>query len=133
MMRQHDHVQAIPLLEEALKIAIAKSGERGRSAFAPRRNLADAYVAVGRIAEAAPLAEAATTIGREQFGEDSVFAGTAYVTRARVRIAQGRRAAALADIDAATRIFTLMGSGGVMFLDSLAPLRSILDIRNGTP
>ena len=112
------------MLEEALQIAIAKSGERGRAAFGPRRNLADAYVAVGRLAEAARIAESALTIGREQFGEDSVFAGAAYTTRARVYIAQGKRAAARSDVDAATRIFTAMGAGGAPFLDALVRCRT---------
>jgi len=126
LMREKHFDEVIPLLEEALQIAIAHGGDNGAAAFGPRRNLSDAYVGVGRIADAAPLAEAAVSVGREQFGATSVYAAAAYASRARVRLAQGNKAGAKADLDAATAIFTAMGEGGAVHLANLASLREEL-------
>lgn len=123
LQMRHEEAEAIPLLEEALRITVTNLGEHGPVAFAARRHLSDAYVATGRVAEAAPLAEASATIGVEQFGESSVYAGIGYATRARVRMAQGRAREAERDLDSASRIFTALGPSARAYLDGLADLR----------
>ncbi|MFZ2235492.1 MAG: serine/threonine-protein kinase [Dokdonella sp.] len=122
MVHEKNYVDAIPLLQEALQMGIEKGGAQGQIAFSARRNLSDAYVAVGRVAEALPLAETSIQIGRDTFGADSLFAGVAYGTRARVRAAQGDGRAAAADMDQAIGILKAMGTRGAPYLESLAPV-----------
>lgn len=127
LTRQDKAEQAIPILEEALHIAIEKAGVDGQTAFAPRRNLADAYIAVGRIAEAEPLAEKSVVIGRDKLGAGSIFAGAAYSTLARVRLAQGRTREARVALDQATSIFVALGEAGAAYLKNLDALRATLN------
>ncbi len=127
LTRQGKAAEAIPILQEALIIAVDKADEESQTAFAPRRNLADAYVAAGRIGEAEPLAEKSIVIGRDHLGEGSVFAGAAYASLARVRVAQGRKSEARTALDRATEIFTALGEPGTAQLKKLEPLRAALN------
>ncbi|MEO6076894.1 MAG: serine/threonine-protein kinase [Dokdonella sp.] len=127
LTRQDRAAEAIPILKEALQIAVDTAGEDGQTAFAPRRNLSDAYVAVGRISDAEPLAERSVLIGRDRLGADSIFAGAGYATLARLRAAQGRNGEARAALDRAAAIFTKLGDTGSPHLKTLAELRAKLD------
>lgn len=119
--------ESLALIEDAYAIAREGGGDSSRITASARINLAEIYVMRGRIADADALAEDAVRIGQEQFGADSVFAGAGLRARARVRLAQGRRDEARADLDRAQAVFVAMGAGGESQLASLTRVRAQLD------
>jgi len=125
-MRQKHFADAIPLLDEALRMAIDHVGENGQLTIIVRTALATAYARVGEPARGLPLAEAAVRIGREQFGADSRFAGLGLRARAQVYIVLDDQERARADINAARTVFTDLGEAGRVELNSLAELESQL-------
>jgi serine/threonine-protein kinase len=129
LVRKGDAPAALPLFDDALRMAIAQGGERGRAALMPRVNLAEAYAATGRTTDAAPLAEAAVEIATSDYGEKSLFAGAAFRARANVRVAQGRLDAARSDLHTAAEIFAAAGKGGEIYTKSLDGLRARLEPR----
>jgi tetratricopeptide (TPR) repeat protein len=126
LVKQRRDAEAIPLFEEGLKMAIEHGGETTRYALALRGNLAEAYAETGRVDEAAPLADTAVRIAHDQFGDSSVFTGTAKRARAAVSIGRGRMADARRDLDDAAAIFAEMGKGGELQMASIDSLRSKL-------
>jgi serine/threonine protein kinase/tetratricopeptide (TPR) repeat protein len=121
-MRQQDFAHAVPLLEEAFRMAVAHAGETGRPATVPRTALATAYARTGQPARGLPLAEDAVRIGREHFGPESLFTGLGLRARAQVYIGLGDRKRARADLESARKIFTDLGAAGRVELDSLKEL-----------
>ena len=121
--------EAIPLFEDGLAMAIEHGGETTRYALPLRANLAEAYVAAGRVDDAAPLADKAVEIASAHYDANSVFVGMAKRARASVRIAQKRNYEARADLDAAAAAFTAMGRGGERQLATIAVLRGELDAK----
>jgi eukaryotic-like serine/threonine-protein kinase len=118
--------EAIGLLEDSYAMALEFSGEGSRISAMARACLVEAYALGQRLADAEPLADDAVRISREQFGEDSIFAGVSLRARAKLRTAQGRKAEALADVDAALAIFTAAGKGGEVYLPTLVAMREAL-------
>jgi serine/threonine-protein kinase len=131
--RHEQLAEAVRLLKDSYDMAVEGSGEGGRSTAMARVNLAEAYAVSGDLAAAAPLAEAAIRIGRDQFGTDSPFAGLGYRARATVHFAEGHLEAAREDIASAKAIFGKMGKGGEAYLDSLVPLLKRLDVKKPVP
>jgi eukaryotic-like serine/threonine-protein kinase len=118
--------ETIRLLEDSYAMAMEFSGEASRITVMARVNLVEVYAFGQELTKAEPLADDAVRIGREQFGEDSVFAGVSLRARAKLRAAQGRRAEALQDIDAALAIFRAAGKGGEVYLPPIEALREAL-------
>ncbi|PZQ17384.1 MAG: hypothetical protein DI564_06140 [Rhodanobacter denitrificans] len=123
LLRQERAAEAVPLLEESLRIAVEQGGRQARATAMPRVNLAEAYVALDRVEEAAALAEEAVAVNGEVFGADALQTGLAHRARARVRQARGDAAGAGTDLARAEAIFGAMGAGGAPYLESLQKLR----------
>jgi tetratricopeptide (TPR) repeat protein len=128
LIRQERFEQARPLLESALRTAVAKDGEHGRSTMMPRINLAETLVKLGQLDQARPLADAAVSIGVGTYGNDSPFAGLAHRARANLRAAQGDLDGARDDLHRAIAVFNAMGAGGADYLRGIQPLRERLGI-----
>ncbi len=114
--------EATTILEDAYPMALEFGGESSRAAVLARINLAEAYAATGRVTEAEPLAEDAVRIGHAHFGDANGFTALGYRARANVRLAQGRRDDARADVARAKAIIGTLGKIGEAYLASLAPL-----------
>ncbi len=120
------HAEAATLFEDSLAMALEFGSEQARQASMIRANLAETYVALGRLDEAEPLAEKAVQIGVEVHGANSLFALVGYRARAGLRAARGDLTAARADFDLASRGFEALGDGGKPFLQHMQPLRERL-------
>ena len=128
-VKQGQPEQAVPLMEDALQMAVGRDGERSRAASIPRINLVEVYAAVNRTDAAAKLADLSVDIATRDYPEDEMLAGLAYRARTSTRLALNDHAGARADLDEATRHFNAAGAGGRIYLDSLTPLREILGDR----
>lgn len=116
--------EALPLLEEALPLARERLGATAMPTIVIVMSLAEALAETGdpaeaerRLAEAAPVA---TASGGGPLG------GIYTRTRAVIRLNQGRRAEALAELDRAEAIFRALGPAGETHLPALAALRARL-------
>lgn len=83
--------EAVPLLEDALRITHEQNGERSPLAVTVRTSLAEVYISAGRTADAAPIAQAAADIAEADYAGSKVLLGGAYRARARVRLATPTR------------------------------------------
>lgn len=120
------HAEAATLFEDSLAMALEFGSEQARQASMIRANLAETYVALGRLDEAEPLAEKAVQIGVEVHGANSLFALVGYRARAGLRAARGDIDAARADFELAWRGFEALGNGGKPHLQQMQPLRERL-------
>jgi serine/threonine-protein kinase len=123
------HHEAVPLIEQALRIARAQNGERSPLAVTVRTSLAEVYVVAGRASEAEPVAQAAVDIAEADYANNKMLLGGACRARARVRLAQGRIADARADIERAVTLFGALGKGGEGYLRLMEPLRRDIETR----
>lgn len=93
--------QAIPILEEASRMA-EKFTARGSALHVQNQTfLAEAHAAAGRSQQAAQIADEALTLARKQFGDDHYFAQRARLAKARLTATQQpfqKASAELADI-----------------------------------
>ncbi len=119
--------EALPNLQEALRIAFAQNGQRSPLSVTTRVSLAELYARLGRTAEAAPLAEAAVEIAQASYAANTTLLGTTYRARAQVRLAEHRQAEARADLDRATALFAAGGRSGEAYIRLMQPLRRALD------
>lgn len=120
------YAEAATLFEDSLAMALEHGSEQGRQAAMIHANLAETYLALGRVDDAESLAEKAVRIGVEVHGANSLFALLGYRARAGVRAARGDTAAARADFDLAWRGFEALGDGGKPHLLRMQPLRERL-------
>jgi eukaryotic-like serine/threonine-protein kinase len=125
--RQQRYDDAIVLLEDSLRLGLKLNGDSGRETMMARANLAEAYSAVGRFADALPLADAAVKTADEHYGATSPFAAVAHRARGYARVGRGDNAGARADLDDAVKISTAMGKGGEIYLKTLEPLRAKIE------
>jgi len=119
--------EALPCVEEALRIAIAQNGERSPLSVTVRVSLAELHAHLGHVADAEPLAQAALDIAQADYAANKAMVATAYRARAYVRLAQGRKAEARADLERATALFRAVGKAGAAYIALMAPLRDKLD------
>ena len=121
--RRHE---ALPHLEEALRIAMAQNGAASPLAVTVRVSLAELYAGLGRAADAAPLAQAAFEIAHERYANNKILVGTTYRARANVRLAEQRRGEARADLEQALALFGAAGKSGEAYIRLMTPLREKL-------
>jgi tetratricopeptide (TPR) repeat protein len=121
--------EALPLLRDALAMAIRFGGPEGRLAAGVRQRLVQACLDAGRAAEAAPLVDDVLAQALRSSGNASRDTGIAYRQRAQLRAAQHRRDEALADLRTAQDIFEGMGANGASQLRKVEQLRSTLEAR----
>jgi len=115
--------EALPCIEDALRIAIAQNGERSPLSVTVRVSLAELYARLGRVPEAEPLAEAAVAIATADYAANKTMVATAYRARAGVRFAAGNEAEARGDVEQATALFHAAGRAGEGYLRLMEPLR----------
>ena len=126
LIKKQKYDEAVALLESALPMAIEFGGDTARVAIEIRRQLAKAYLALGRSVEAIEASNALLAVNLRAYGADSMETGLAYSARANVLAALHRRNDAQKDIDQAARIFTALGPTGEVGLRDLASLRHTL-------
>lgn len=126
LTRLDRHDEALPNLEEALRIAIAQSGERSPLAVTARVSLAELYARLDRRDEAAALAQAAVDIAQKDYAGNKILLATTYRARAQVRLSEQRRTDARSDLAQATALFQSAGKGGEAYIALMAPLREKL-------
>lgn len=127
LMRSNQTNEAVPVIEEALRVARASEGERSRLALALRSATAEVWAIAGRQDDAELLIEEALDIAQVEFVADPVLLGTVYRVRARVRLEQGRQAEARMDIEQATEYFSAAGKAGEPYLRRLEVLQRELE------
>jgi serine/threonine-protein kinase len=121
--------EAVAPTEEALRIALAQSGERSPLAVTVHTSLAEIYVNTGRLADADTMAQAALDVAEADYASSKTLLGGACRARARVRLAQGRIADARADLERATDLFVAAGKGGEGYIRLMEPLRGEIEAR----
>ncbi len=119
--------EALPCIEEALRIAISQNGERSPLSVTVRVSLAELYARLERTREAELLAKAAVDIAQADYPANKTMVATTLRARAYVRLAEGRRPEARADFERATALFRAAGKGGTAYIRLMAPLREKLD------
>jgi serine/threonine-protein kinase len=129
LTRLERHAEALPYLEEALRLALAQNGANSPLAVTVRVSLAELYAALGRSAEAEPLAQSALEIAQERYAGNAILVASSYRARARVRLAEQRDNDARADLEHATALFNGAGKGGEGYIRLMEPLRKKLGVR----
>jgi serine/threonine-protein kinase len=124
LYRRGDYAESVENAEAALELSIRYNGADSNSVHVLQSKLAERYLAVGEVAKAEPLAEAALLAMRKQFGEKGLHTGNAYRARARVNAARHRLVQARADLAAATAIYTELGAQAEPFLKRLTELHA---------
>lgn len=119
--------EALPCIEDALRIAIAQNGERSPLSVTVRVSLAELYAHLERVREAEPLAEAALAIATTDYAANKTMVAAAYRARASVRLAAGRKAEARSDVEQATALFRAAGKAGEGYLRLMEPLRQQIE------
>jgi len=119
--------EALPYVEEALRIAIGQNGERSPLSVTVRVSLSELYARLGRADDAEPLARAAVEIAQADYASNKTMVATTYRARAYVRWAEGRKPEARADLEQATALFRAGGKSGAAYIALMAPLREQLD------
>jgi serine/threonine-protein kinase len=119
--------EALPCIEEALHIAIGQNGERSPLSVTVRVSLSELYARLGRIDDARPLVQAAFEIAQADYAANKTMVATTYRARAYVRLAEGRKTEARADLEQATALFRAGGKSGAAYIALMAPLREKLD------
>jgi len=127
LTRLDRHAEAVPVLEESLRIALQQSGERSPLAITVRASLAETYIEAGRLGEAEPLAQTALDIAQSDYADNTLMQGSVHRARARLRYAQGRVDEARADLREAVSAFGAVGNGGMGYLRQLEPLRKQIE------
>jgi tetratricopeptide (TPR) repeat protein len=120
------HDEALPILEEALRVAVSQNGERSPLAVTARVSLAELYARIGRTADASLLADTAVGIARTDYAANRILLATTYRARAQAHLAGERRADARADLARATALFAAAGKSGEAYIRLMAPLRQAL-------
>ena len=119
--------EALPSLQEALRIALAQNGERSPLSVTARVSLAELYARLGRAAEATTLAEAALQIAQTNYAANRIMLGTTYRARAQARLADHRPTEGRADLEQASTLFAAAGRSGEAYIRLMQPLRRALD------
>ncbi|HSX59207.1 MAG TPA: tetratricopeptide repeat protein [Tahibacter sp.] len=119
--------EALPILEEALRLAMSQNGERSPLAVTARVSLAELHARIGRTADASLLAETAVGIAQTDYATNRILLATAYRARALAHLTAERRTDARADLARATALFAAAGRSGEAYIRLMSPLRQALE------
>ena len=129
LTRLDRHDEALPNLEEALRLAISQNGERSPLSVTARVSLAELYARVGRAADAFSLAESAVEIAQADYATNHILLATTYRARAQAHLAGERQAEARTDLQQATALFAATGKSGQAYIRLMAPLHHALEAK----
>lgn len=121
------HEEALPALEESIRLAREQNGERSPLAVTARISLSELLSSLGRMQDAEPLAQEALEIALKDYPKNVKLLGSAYRARATLRLAQNRDAEARADLEQATTLLQTTGRAGAAYIRLMDPLRARLE------
>ncbi len=127
LLLQRDHAaDALPVIEEALAMALSFAGTNGMQAIALRNSRAVALVMLERLDDAETEIQLALRAASAGFGINHPYYAMSLAARGRLRLRQGRFDEAQADLDAAGAVLAAAGDAGAPLKDEVTALLAVL-------
>jgi len=123
LSRLNRYDEALPVLEDALRISVEQNGERSPLTIITRVSMAELYARSGRTGDAEPLVQAAVAITDADYASNKALLAMTRRARATLNLAKGRNAEALADIEQASALYRATGKSGEVHVRLLESMR----------
>lgn len=119
--------EAMPILEDALRIAAPLAGESNPVTIMLRQSRATGLMVQNRLADAQGEIDQALRAARAAFGERHPYVGIGLGARSQILLARGDPAAAMLALDQAEAVLREAGAAGAPHLAELGPTRALIE------
>ncbi len=119
--------EAMPILEEALRIAAPLAGESNAVTIMLRQSRATGLMVQNRLADAQGEIDQALRAAQAAFGERHPYVGIGLGARSQILLARGDPTAAMQALEQAEAILREAGAAGAPHLAELGPTRTLIE------